>query len=45
MISNKYLAGLDIAKCIIVFVLIVFEIWPWCCQPVISALDKLKGKA
>lgn len=45
MISNKYLAGLDIAKCFIVFVLIVFEIWPWCCQPVIPALDKLKGKA
>lgn len=43
--ANKYLAGLDIAKFIIVsvFVLIVFKIWPWCCQPAIPALDKLKG--
>lgn len=45
MIAHTYLAGLNIAKFIIVsvFVLIVFKIWPWCCQPVIPALDKLKG--
>lgn len=46
MIANKYLAGLDVAKFIIVsvFVLIVFKIWPWRCQPIIPALDELKGK-